>query len=360
MNQNPNPSGSSLQAMFNDTIAKIDRYIVRAQRFLQEFMARAGRPVDTLYAVALERVAEGEFEDAASRLKMVVKFRPALGEAWYYLGTCQLELGEEAEAASAFKRTVALLPNHEEARFLLAVISPDAFPPDKQPKYAPLTLAINHFDTLAATYDREHLDMLGYAGHEELFKTVRQYLNPNYKNFQIIDLGCGTGLVGLLFRDIAGRIEGVDISPFMLEQAELRRDVKERKIYDKLQQEDLRQFLIEQPENSADLLLSANVFPYLGGLTPVFDGAAKVLKPGGVFAFTIDEIEGGDFALIPHEGRFGHSKTYIEAQAQRIGFEMVDAHPFDLYDGVEAMAFVLRKPAPAQPQPQQPAPQNPA
>lgn len=57
------------------------------------------------------------------------------------------------------------------------------------------------------------------------------YLN---ESLDILDLGCGTGLVGSWFRDYARKLVGVDISPTMLDMAtkkgcyhELRRGVSD-------------------------------------------------------------------------------------------------------------------------------------
>lgn len=60
---------------------------------------------------------------------------------------------------------------------------------------------------------------------------VLSYLNGS---LDILDLGCGTGLIGSWFKDYANKIVGVDISPTMLDMAtkkgcyhELRRGVSE-------------------------------------------------------------------------------------------------------------------------------------
>lgn len=342
---NPNPLG------------KVESYIGRAQIFLQEFLARAGKPVDTMYRVAVERYREGEFADAANRLRIVTKFQPENAEAWYLLGASDLAIGNEALAAMSLKKAIGMNPQLEEARFLLAVTAPDALPYEQQPKFAPLSLATEHFDAAAYYYDEENLVELDYTGHEECFNAVKKYLNPNYKNFRILDLGCGTGLVGLQFRAIAGHIDGVDISQNMLDQAEVRRDERESRVYDALQLVDLRRYLLECPPASYDLITAGNVMPYVGGLTPVFDGVKQALKPGGVFTFSIEPTTSHDFALIPGEGRFAHSEPYIAEQAQRVGLDVLEVKPFEMFVETEALQCVLRKPSPQQQQPQ--APQQP-
>lgn len=59
---------------------------------------------------------------------------------------------------------------------------------------------------------------------------VLSYLN---ESLDILDLGCGTGLIGSWFKDYARKLVGVDVSPTMLDMAtkkgcyhELRRGVR--------------------------------------------------------------------------------------------------------------------------------------
>lgn len=62
---------------------------------------------------------------------------------------------------------------------------------------------------------------------------VLSYLNGS---LDILDLGCGTGLIGSWFKDYARKLVGVDVSPTMLDMAtkkgcyhELRRGVSKEK-----------------------------------------------------------------------------------------------------------------------------------
>lgn len=352
---------ASSRASSPDSIsARLEAYLGRAQRFLQEFLFRAGRPVDTMWHVAQQRYAEGEFADAASRLRIVVKLQPENAAAWYLLGSSELEEGNEEMAKVALRKTLQLNPQHEEARFLLAVLNPN-MPEAEQPKIAPLSLAVQHFDAQALYYDQQHLYEMGYTGHEEAYHAVRRFLEPGLNSFRVVDLGCGTGLAALQFRGIAGHVEGVDISRNMLNQAETRRDESERRIFDALHHLDLRRFLLDTQPASFDIIVAADVFPYLGGLTPVFDGLNHALKPGGVVTFSIEPRQGQDYGLIPSAGRYGHSEAYIIEQAERVGLEVLEVKPFEIFIGEEAMQFVLRKPGgttgqkpPSKPEAQQP------
>jgi predicted TPR repeat methyltransferase len=129
----------------------------------------------------------------------------------------------------------------------------------------------------------------------------------------VIDLGCGTGLCGPIFRDVATRLVGVDISLRMIERA---RDLG---VYDELRVEDLRTTL-RTAGPVFDLAVAADVLVYFGDLAELFVACGAALPEGGRFAFTTESTDAEtDFALMPG-GRFAHGRRYIEAVAAEAGF----------------------------------------
>lgn len=324
--------------------SRIEYYIESTKLFLQEVAARLGRPVDTIFRVGLERFNQGEIADAATRFRMTLRFQPQNVDAWYLLGSCCIMLDERDEAAQAFQEALRLNPDHEEARFLLATVAPQLFSAEDKPRYFPPSLAIQHFDAAAFGFDEEQLYNMGYRGHEVMYQSVLPFLNPQHPNLRIADLGCGSGLIAQQFRSVAGRIDGVDISENMLALSADRRDAFGRIVYDDLTLGDMRQFLLDQQTPHYDIITAGNVFHCIGGLTPIFDGVLHCLKPGGIFAFSVEPKEGTDFDLVPDTGRFAHSDAYIREQAHRAGLDVLEVTPFEIYTEEEGVQYVLRRP----------------
>ncbi len=79
----------------------------------------------------------------------------------------------------------------------------------------------------------------------ELFDLVM----PGRERLTILDLGCGTGLAGVAFKDVAALLDGVDLSPEMIEKA------RARKLYDNLIVGDIETAL--EQTGQYDLLLAA-------------------------------------------------------------------------------------------------------
>ncbi len=76
-----------------------------------------------------------------------------------------------------------------------------------------------HYDNWAEEYDHELINDYGYIAHKITTSKFRTIVT--YKKAQIIDVGCGTGLVGKELKKLGySNIEGYDISPKMLKKAQ--------------------------------------------------------------------------------------------------------------------------------------------
>ncbi len=71
------------------------------------------------------------------------------------------------------------------------------------------------------------------------------------------------------------------------------------------------------------------MFVYVGALEAVFEGAARVLRPGGSFCFTVEAAPDKTDMVLQPSLRYAHSAGYIRKLAESHGF-VIDAtqqHP---------------------------------
>ena len=223
--------------------------------------------------------------------------RLRLAQAWLKAGEAQRALGV-LDTLEASPQTQML---EQLARTMLAAPRSDAG-------------YVRHlFDQFAGDYDQRMIGQLGYAAPRILLD-LASLVMPGRQDLAILDLGCGTGLAGLAFKSFAARLDGVDLSPLMVEKA------RARGIYDHLVVADLETALAEQGP-VYDLVLAADTFVYLGDLAAVFAGVAGRLAPDGFLLFTTEAGEGEGFELGPKR-RWRHSEAYLRQAAIKAGLQV--------------------------------------
>lgn len=168
------------------------------------------------------------------------------------------------------------------------------------------------FDQYAQDFDEALVERLAYRVPELLDAAIARQGREGFAH--AVDLGCGTGLMGERLRARTSFLEGMDISAEMLKRAEAKR------IYDRLDQADLAT-LAELPRE-ADLVTAADVFMYLGGLERLFAVVAAALKPGCLFAFSVEHHDGPEAMVLRPSRRYAHSEAHLRATLSAAGFDI--------------------------------------
>jgi predicted TPR repeat methyltransferase len=133
------------------------------------------------------------------------------------------------------------------------------------------------YDDWAESYDAD-LDSWDYQAPGVVADSVLAR-RPDARS--VLDVGCGTGLVGRALRakGFEGQLVGLDISESSLQVA------RQTGTYDKLKPADLQQPL-EVPPGSVDVLVCAGVMTYLPEVEAVWREFARVVRSGGLVVVT--------------------------------------------------------------------------
>lgn len=169
------------------------------------------------------------------------------------------------------------------------------------------------FNQFASDYDTRMQGRLGYAAPSILRQLAGMLTSPG-ETFDVLDLGCGTGLSGMAFKDLARSLSGVDLSPGMLEKA------RATGAYSLLREGDVEQ-LPTGFEGPFGIILAADVLVYLGDLDALFATVRQRIAPDGLWLFTTERGEAADFELGPKR-RYRHSEAYLRGLADRHGFDV--------------------------------------
>lgn len=285
-----------------------------ALALLAEALAQEPGNVEALGHRATALAELGRLQDALAATGQVLALAPGLGPAWSLRGSLLKELGRWDEAAQAFEQAIAQGADPQLNGYYLASLR-GGTPPSAPPRL----YVENLFDGYAGDFEQHLVEVLNYQAHRVLGDGV-QRLQRRFA--RALDLGCGTGLCGARVRPLVDRLEGVDLSANMVEQA------GRRGVYDQLTQADAVEYLAAG-NRRYDLVLAADVFIYVGALEPVFAAVAACLEAGGVFGFCVEESGAPDGFQLRPSLRYVHSEAYVRALAARHGFTVIDTarHP---------------------------------
>ncbi|AEG91577.1 tetratricopeptide repeat protein [Ramlibacter tataouinensis] len=253
----------------------------------------------------------GRLEQALDSVDRSLALEPRSGRGWGLRGNLLKDLGRPDEAIAAFEQAVALGHEVDLHRYFLAGLRGQAAAPAPPRAYVELL-----FDGYADGFDQHLVRRLGYRAPEVLAQPLRAAGGGAVDS--ALDLGCGTGLCAPLLRPLARRLTGVDLSAGMLARA------RTLGLYDELVQADLAEHL-QATGARHDLVVAADVFVYVGALGAVFAGAARVLRPGGVFAFSVEEATGGAELELRPSLRYAHAEGGLRRLAATHGFEVMRA-----------------------------------
>jgi len=248
----------------------------------------------------------GELQKAVDAFQNCIDLVPDFVEAHYNMGIALHDLKRKPESIKCLERTIELAPDHAAARHMLAALTGNT------PDSAPHQFVTNLFDQYSSRFETDLINRLGYRIPERLRKLFTEHTAPDTRLTRVVDLGCGTGLSGKPFRDIADYLAGIDISNNMLAQA------RDKEIYNDLFAGDLCDQLQQLPD-SYDLFIAADVMIYIGNLEPIFRAVNSKASPGAYFTFSVESTEEQDFILLP-TGRYAHASAYISRMAAVFDF----------------------------------------
>lgn len=263
---------------------------------------------DRRLEMARQFEARGDFEAAADLMRQAMDIVPGWAIGWFRLGEILFKLERKDKAMDAFRQSLDLDPADKAgAAVKLAILEGQS--PDRMPDAYIRTL----FDDYATRFDEALVQRLHYRV-PVVMRQMMDDIRPPMRKESILDLGCGTGLAGEAFLSRADLIDGVDLSPGMIAEAE------KKSIYASLYVADIVEWLAGC-KTQYDIALAADVLVYIGDLLPLMAGVKKILHPGGQFCFSVQDIEGESFVLgVDH--RYAYSEAYLRRCCQESGLSL--------------------------------------
>lgn len=316
-----------------------------AASLIAQAIAANGQMPDFHYNLAIVQKTQGKLEAAAASYQRAIALKPDYADAHNNLGNIWKKLGRRDEALESFQRALQTRPGNADTLYNLGILCSEAGDREAAARHFQHCLEHDPEDSRGVRILLAHLGLgtppqqTSQAQLQKIYDVRSQFWDGEQSYFapglvaaalrqhslrdkpDILDIGCGTGLVGALVRPLSGRLDGIDISPAMLEKA------KAKGVYDRLDRGDLMPFLSEHPARY-DTILAAATLIHFGDLKPLFQAAAPALRGNGLFIFTLfSHEEDADFSVaasdrLAQSGCYSHSAGYVERLAMECGFSV--------------------------------------
>jgi len=271
----------------------------------------------------------GNYQQALEHYLKSYQLNPQSFATCYNIGSLYQKIKNYSLAIEYYKKALALNPEDEICRYLIAALSSE-----NVPEQAPASYIENLFDHYAPDFDHELTANLNYQTPELLYNLFAKHYStstPSAKQVNILDLGCGTGLMGQQVKktndDSAINLVGVDISQKMLDIAE------SKNIYNILVKADIEDYL-ESNNKFYDLIILGDVLVYYGDLTNLFKKIKNNLSPNGYVLFSvelieesiepIDDVKSSKDFILNTTGRYQHSLSYVYSLSNK-NFKIIDS-----------------------------------
>jgi len=286
---------------------------------------------DALHNIAIVYKIKDMFKEAEQAGLKAISINPNNSESQFTLAGVLLRLGKKEAAIKAYMKTLEIDPGHTTAKHLISSLLGETTqrPPDEY--------IADLFNDFAETFDDHLVNKLKYRTPKIIHDTVISHIDTK-QTYSILDLGCGTGLCGKLLTDYADNLVGVDLSSKMIEKA------RQLKVYDEFNVVDIESYF-NLSSKVFDIILSADVFVYVGDLESTFKQCKNAMSEKGVFIFSVEEYKGEGYKLLD-TGRYAHSIEYIRKMVDAVGFREIECKSLVLREQagkpIDGCVFLLK------------------
>jgi len=250
---------------------------------------------------------QGKLDEAEVSYKKAITLKPDYADFYANLGNTLRDQDKLLEAKLNYKKAIELKSDSKKFKHIFDALT------GKTTNFAPREYVEVLFDNYAINFENSLVNKLEYKTPNKIVEMIVAK-NPNIQLGSVLDLGCGTGLIGDEIKKYCSNLEGVDLSKLMLEKASA------KNIYDKLEHQDIVEYLSTE-DLDFNYFISSDVFVYVGNLSEIFRLIKSRNKSKGKFVFSTEHTDRDGFFL-EQTGRYSHSKKYIESLCNKFGYKL--------------------------------------
>jgi predicted TPR repeat methyltransferase len=179
-----------------------------------------------------------------------------------------------------------------------------------------MTTVVKRYDKYAKYYDEAVRACRG--NNSMIYQMVKKYHSGIFSG-NLLDVGCGTGLTSEPFANQSLKIFGVDAAPGMI------REFLKKGFAEKASLADLNNASLPFSDDFFDYAVSNGVLCLLPRLDKIFKEVGRVMKEGGLYCFTVEDINHCHPESVYRSGMgiHRHSLEYLEYVTKEARFQIV-------------------------------------
>lgn len=264
--------------------------------------------IEYRYNMGVAEMSLGQLDKAKAHFNFILTQDAHHFASLNNLAVIHMRLDEHRLAIDYLERAVKANPKDPVSQFMLEAFKGSPKAAANCPAYVKQL-----FDNYALNYESHLNATLKNTLPQHCARLLHQLECFSIKS--ALDLGCGTGLSGIILRELCQDLTGVDIAPKMIEQARL------KGIYDLLVSDELLVYL-RNLQKKFQLMLATDVLPYFGELDELFKLIKEHLSSDGLFVFSTEIHHDAPWHLQTN-ARFAHQPEYIQKLCQELNFKIL-------------------------------------
>ncbi len=331
------------------------RHLAQAEACMARALRLDPASFEALFSLAVLNDWQGQHEIAIRYAMEAIKTKPLGWECHTFLGALLVRERHYSEAQQVLAQALSIRPHdpyvlqllylalrtqQREPEFIIFVrkhllrtpgnavlLHFQAMAEGEIPDAAPHSYVQGYFDSFSGQYDHYQQDVLSYKAPRFIADTLKEWIEESAFReslHDMLDVGCGTGLIASRLKDLTTHRTGVDISPKMLDKA------RGKQIYHHLHQKEMIAFMLESTQRF-DLVVAGDALCHSGDLREFLKAARNVLNHKGLLVFSVEKDFHADTWRLCANGRYTHSPKYVNQMLLAKGYLNLHQQEYTLY-----------------------------
>lgn len=302
---------------------------------VKDFLPKIKDIATTNYKLGIYHIENGNMRDAKLRFMLLTKLKPEMAMPHYHLGRCHLFNLDFDKAKQEFETSLSLDKDLFQAQYRLDVLNHK-----KDISFIPTEVTKEDHNTLSKSYEKYVLNQLDYKVPKILIEEMLEFIK---KTDKVIDLGSGTGLVGMEIMQNApvNYLMAVDISTKMLDLTKSLK-IENKEVYNKVQELDFNNLI--SLEEKFDVIVSCMSFGYVNDLVKIFEQVNTISYKDSIFGLVVLKADGSDIKFNYDYATLSFSDRYLESIFKKSKWSVKKKQEISIYDDKTiGLMYILEK-----------------